>query len=214
MSEGLYDYVLAHANPADDPVSEWLATATEERFGLLSAMNIGNDQGRFLRMLVAVTGASTVVEVGTFTGMSALWLARGLPESGRLICLDITDEYLPTAREAWERAGVGDRIDVRIGPAAESLAAMPATPHIDLAFVDADKPSYTTYVDLLLPRLTERGVIVVDNVLWSGQVVDPTDESDSTVALREFNDQIAARDDAEAVMLAIGDGITLIRPRH
>lgn len=214
MSDALHDYVLDHANPRHDPVTEWLAAATEERFGLLSAMNIGGDQGRFLHLLVELAGATTVVEVGTFTGMSALWLARGLPAHGRLICLDITDEYLATAREAWQRAGVSDRIEVRIGPAADSLAAMPVGPHIDLAFVDADKTGYLDYVDLLLPRLTERAVIVVDNVLWSGQVVDRTDRSESTLALRDFNDRVAARDDVDAFMLAIGDGITVIRPRR
>jgi caffeoyl-CoA O-methyltransferase len=209
----LYEYVVAHANPSADVVSDRLAATTEERFGVLSAMNVGADQGRFLAMLVAVTGARTVVEVGTFTGMSALWMARSLPADGRLVCFDITDEYLATAREAWEEAGVADRIEVHIGPAADGLAALPEAPHIDLAFVDADKTGYRAYLDLLLPRLGERGVIVVDNVLWSGNVVDADDHSESTVALREFNDHVAGRDDVVAVMLPFGDGVTLIRRR-
>ncbi len=193
MTDELYDYVSAHANPNIDPVSEQLAATTNERFNLLSGMNIGQDQGRFLKMLVALTGAHTVVEVGTFTGMSALWMAQGLVPGGRLICFDITDEYLATAREAWKQAGVDDRIEMRIGPAADGLAALPAEQHIDLAFVDADKPGYRTYLELLLPRLSAGGVIVVDNVLWSGKVVDPDDQSESTVALRDFNDHVAAR---------------------
>jgi caffeoyl-CoA O-methyltransferase len=213
MNDDLYSYVLAHANPHEDPVSEQLAATTEERFGLLAGMNVGADQGRFLNMLVHLIGARTIVEVGTFTGMSALWLARGLPDDGRLICLDITDKYVETAREAWEQAGVIDRIEVRVGPAADSLAAMPTEPHIDLAFVDADKTGYVTYLDLLLPRLSERGAIAVDNVLWSGQVVDPDDDSEATLALRAFNDHVAARDDVRAVMLPIGDGVTVIRRR-
>ena len=214
INDELYDYVSEHANPNVDEVSRQLAAATGERFGLLAGMNIGQDQGRFLKMLVGLVGAHTVVEVGTFTGMSALWIARGLVPGGRLICFDITDEYLPTARQAWEQAGIADRIEMRIGPAADGLAALPDERHIDLAFIDADKTGYLAYLELLLPRLSIGGVIVVDNVLWSGNVIDPTDQTESTVALREFNDHVAARDDIEAVMLPIGDGITLITPRR
>jgi caffeoyl-CoA O-methyltransferase len=214
MNDELYDYVSEHANPNVDEVSRQLAAATGERFGLLAGMNIGQDQGRFLKMLVGLVGAHTVVEVGTFTGMSALWIARGLVPGGRLICFDITDEYLPTARQAWEQAGIADRIEMRIGPAADGLAALPDERHIDLAFIDADKTGYLAYLELLLPRLSIGGVIVVDNVVWSGNVIDPTDQTESTVALREFNDHVAARDDIEAVMLPIGDGITLITPRR
>ena len=213
MDDALYDYVLAHANPVDDPVSERLAAVTQERFADEANMNIGADQGRFLSMLVAISGARFVVEVGTFTGMSALWLARGLPEGGRLVCFDITDRYLATAQQAWEEAGVADRIEVRIGPASEGIAALPDHPTIDLAFVDADKGGYRGYLDLLVPRLSDRGVIVVDNVLWSGAIVDPTDTSELTVALRDFNDHVADRPDVHAVMLPIGDGVTLIRRR-
>lgn len=213
MDDSVYDYVLAHANPRHDAVSDHLAATTHERFPDRAGMNIGADQGRFLSMLVAITGATTVVEVGTFTGMSALWLARGLPDDGRLLCFDITDEYLPTAREAWEAAGVADRIEVTIGPASRRLADLPDDLTVDLAFIDADKTGYAGYIDQLLPRLSERGVILVDNVLWSGAVVGDDDRSESTVALRELNDDIAARDDIHAVMLPIGDGVTMIRRR-
>jgi caffeoyl-CoA O-methyltransferase len=214
MTDELYDYISTHANPNVDVVSEQLAETTRDRFGLLSGMNIGQDQGRFLKMLVGLVGARTVVEVGTFTGMSATWLARGLAPGGRLICFDISNDYLDTAREAWEQAGVADRIEMRIGPAADGLAALPNERHIDLAFIDADKPSYHTYLELLLPRLSIGGVIVVDNVLWSGNVIDHEDQDASTVALRAFNDHVAARDDVDAVMLPIGDGVTLITPRR
>lgn len=213
MDDATFEYVQRHANPARDPVSERLAAVTQERFGDLAGMNIGADQGHFLSMLVAVSGARLVVEIGTFTGMSALWMARALPPGGRLVCFDITDEYLPTARTAWEEAGIADRIEVVIGPAAERLGELPDDVPVDLAFVDADKTGYAGYVDQLLPRLSERGVIVVDNVLWSGAVVGDDDRSESTVALRAFNDAIAGRDDVFAVMLPIGDGVTLIRRR-
>lgn len=213
LDDRLYDYVLQAANPATDPVAEQLAVATRERFGRQAGMNIGADQGGFLAALVAIAGPRTVVEVGTFTGMSALWMARELPADGRLICFDITDEYLDTAREAWRAAGVDDRIEFRRGPAADGLAALPEQPFVDMAFVDADKPGYRSYVELLLPRLTERGFIAVDNVLWSGAVADDSDTSENTVALREFNAWVAAHPAMTAVMLPVGDGVTIIRAR-
>ena len=213
MNDDLYRYVTSHANPADDEVASRLAALTQERFPDEAGMNIGHDQGRLLATLVAISGARTVVEVGTFTGMSALWMARELPTDGRLICFDITDRYLETARQAWSEAGVRDRIEVRIGPASDGLAALPDDVRVDLAFIDADKPGYRTYLDLLLPRLADRGLIVVDNVLWSGAVVDHEADDGNTVALREFNDAVARRDDLRAVMLPVGDGVTLIRRR-
>ena len=213
MDDATFDYVRRHANPADDAVSERLAAVTQERFPDEAGMNVGPDQGQLLAMLVAIAEARLVVEIGTFTGMSALWMARALPPGGRLVCFDVTDRYLPTARAAWEEAGVADRIEVVVGPAAERLADLPDDVPVDVAFIDADKTGYLGYVDQLLPRLSERGVIVVDNVLWSGSVVTEEDRSESTVALRAFNDAIASRDDVRAVMLPVGDGITLIRRR-
>lgn len=211
MNDEMFEYVRRHANPADDPVSERLAATTRERFPQEASMNIGPDQGHLLAMLTALTDARLAVEIGTFTGMSALWIARALPADGRLVCFDITDRYLPTAREAWDEAGVLGKIDVVVGPAAERLGELPDQP-IDLAFLDADKTGYAGYVDALLPRLSDRGVIAVDNVLWDGLVVGD-DQSSDTVALRAFNDDIASRADVTAVMLPIGDGVTLIRRR-
>jgi caffeoyl-CoA O-methyltransferase len=207
-------YVLDHTNPSDDPVAERLAATTRERFADRAGMNIGTDQGRFLQMMVEVTGARTVVEVGTFTGMSALWLARGLGEGGRLICFELVDTYAATAREAWAEAGVAERVELRFGPAGEGLAAMPDEPHIDVAFIDANKTGYLTYLELLLPRMSDRGVILVDNVLWSGAVIDGDDTSTDTMAIRDFNANVAERDDCDAVILTIGDGVTMIRPRR
>ena len=137
VPEIIHEYAVVHSD--GDPVAERLAVTTQHRFPDRAMMNIGHDQGRFMQMLVEMTGARTVVEVGTFTGMSALWLARGLPVDGRLICFDLVDTYLDTAMEAWAEAGVADRIDMRIGPAADGLGALPDEAHIDLAFIDADK---------------------------------------------------------------------------
>ncbi len=213
MDDSVYEYVQRHANPSHDPVSERLAATTQERWADRAGMNIGPDQGHFLEMMVAITGAELVVEVGTFTGMSALWMARALPEHGRMVCFDITDQYLDIATEAWDAAGVTDRIEMVIGPAADRIAEYDFDRPIDLAFVDADKPGYQSYLDLLLPRLSDRGVIMVDNVLWSGAVVGDEAQDESTVALRAFNDGVAERDDVVAVMLPIGDGVTMIRRR-
>jgi caffeoyl-CoA O-methyltransferase len=212
IPEAIHRYVLDHSG--SDPIADELAATTRERFADRAGMNIGDDQGLFMQMLVEMTGARTIVEVGTFTGMSALWMARGLPSGGRLICFDLVDTYLDTATEAWRAAGVLDRIDMRIGPAADGLSELPEEPHIDLAFIDADKTGYRTYLDLLLPRLRDTGAILVDNVLWSGAVIDDDDMSDDTVALRSFNDHVAGRDDCDAVILTIGDGLTVIRPRR
>ena len=208
----LLDYVIAHSGGMD-PIAGELAAATREHIGGAAQMNVEQDQGRFLQFLVALLGARNVIEVGTFTGMSALFLARGLPEGGRLVCLDLEQRYVDVGRPFWQRAGVADRIEVRIGPAAESLAAMPTDPTVDLAFIDADKGGYATYLDLVLERLAPDGLVVVDNVLWGGAVVDGSDDSADTRALRSFNDRVTRDPGLDAVMLGIGDGLTLLRRR-
>ncbi|MFK7919208.1 MAG: O-methyltransferase [Ilumatobacter sp.] len=213
ISPEIYGYVTEHMSPAADSIAGRLGETTRERFGDRAGMNIGEDQGRFMEMLAAAMGATMIVEVGTFTGMSALWLARGLAAEGRLICFDLTDTYAATATEAWAEAGLAERIELRFGPAVDGLLDLPNEPHIDLAFIDADKPNYVRYLDLLLPRMRPTGVILVDNVLWSGQVVDSSDSSVNTEAIRSFNDHVGARSDCDAVILTIGDGVTMIRPR-
>ena len=188
-----------------------LAETTRQRFGAMAGMNIGEDQGRFLKLLVEMTGARTAVEIGTFTGMSALWVARGLGPEGTLHCFDISDEYPAVGRPYWQRAGVDDRIQLHIGPAAERLDDL-GDQAIDFAFIDADKAGYASYIEALLPRMSPRGLIVLDNVLWSGMVAGPPAPGD-TGALQDLNDHLAGRADLDVLMLTIGDGITLIRKR-
>jgi caffeoyl-CoA O-methyltransferase len=207
----LDDYLLELVNPPADPIAAALAASTRERFGEDAGMNIGEDQGRFLQLLVELTGAVEVVEVGTFTGMSALWIARALPETGRLTCFEIDPECIELGRVAWEAAGVDDRITVVIGPAAEGLAALPHEPCVDLAFVDADKTGYATYVDELLPRLRPGGLIAIDNTLWGGAVVHPGADDESTLALRSLNRDLASRADLAVFTVPIADGITFVR---
>ena len=208
----LLEYAIEQSG-GRDPIATELAATTRERFGGAARMNIEQDQGRFLQFLVAALGCRTVVEVGTFTGMSALFLARGLPRGGRLVCLDLNDEYPEVGRPFWRRAEVEDRIEVRIGPAAESLASWPLDESIDFVFIDADKSGYATYLDLALERLAPGGVIAVDNVLWGGAVLDPSVADADTVAIRGFNERVAADPWLHAVMVGIGDGLTLIRRR-
>ena len=212
MSAELHQYLVDHGAPPD-ALQRDLITATHERFGPWAGMQIDPAQGGFLTLLVKLVGARFVVEVGTFTGYSSICLARGLPDGGRLLCCDVSDEFTSLAREYWERAELTDRIELRLGPAADTLAALPTDPPIDLAFIDADKGGYATYYEAILDRMRPGGVIAVDNVLWSGAVVDPDDTRDDTVAIRAFNDLVAADDRVEVVMLPLGDGVTLARKR-
>lgn len=212
VSDRVQQYVFDHSTPPD-PVLERLAARTAE-LGRVSGMQIGADQGRFLTTLVRTIGARFAVEVGTFTGYSSICIARGLASDGRLLCCDVSDEWTSIAREAWAEAGLDDRIDLVLAPATETLDALDPGTRVDFAFIDADKPGYVDYLDRLLPRLGERGLIAVDNVLWSGTVADPDAELDDNLrALRAFNDHVVERDDCDVVMLPVGDGVSLITPR-
>ena len=166
-----------------------------------------------MTVMARLLGASRAIEVGTFTGYSSLCIARGLSEGGVLIACDISDEWTAVARRYWDRAGIADRIDLRIGDAKQTLRGLPPEPVFDLAFIDADKTGYLTYYEEILSRLRPGGVILVDNVLWSGRVADASVADDDTNALREFNDRIAADDRVDTVMLPLSDGLTLARKR-
>ncbi|MGW2324198.1 O-methyltransferase [Streptomyces sp. NPDC001700] len=203
--------MLAH-NPPLDPVQRELVEVTHARLPEVAGMQSAEEQGPLLAFLVRLTGARHIVEVGTFTGFSALSMAQALPADGTLVALDVSDEWTAYGREAWAKAGVADRIDLRIAPALDSLRAMPAEPHIDLAYLDADKGNYIPYWEELVPRLSPGGLIVADNVFYHGAVVDPA-ASGGGAAIKEFNDHVAADDRMEAVMLTIADGLTLARRR-
>jgi caffeoyl-CoA O-methyltransferase len=209
LSDELHDYIVAHSRPLDE-VQERLVERTGA-LGAVSRMQIGHDQSVFMTMLTKLLGVRMAVEVGTFTGYSSLAIATGLPADGRLVCCDISDEWTLIARDAWREAGVDDRIELHIAPALDTLRSLPNEEHIDLAFIDADKSSYQSYFDELLPRLRPNAVILVDNTLWSGQVLDPNDTTTDTVALRAFNASVAADTRVEVVILPIGDGLSMIR---
>jgi caffeoyl-CoA O-methyltransferase len=210
-SAALYDYVVAHGTPPDR-VQRDLIEETHSALPRAAGMQIGSDQGTFLTMLVKIIGVRAAVEVGTFTGYSSLAIARGLEPGGRLLCCDVSDEFTSIARRYWRLAGVDDRIELRLAPALETLQSLPATAHLDFAFIDADKGGYASYWAELVPRMRPGGVIAVDNTLWSGRVLDAAATGD-TGAIIAFNDLVRDDDRVEKVILTIGDGLTLARKR-
>lgn len=211
LSSEVHAYLVEHGTPPD-AVQQELIEETK-KLGGISLMQIAPEQGAFMTVFARLIGARRAVEVGTFTGYSALCMARGMGEEGRLLCCDVSEEWTAVARRAWEKAGVAERIDLRIGPARDTLRALPEQEVFDLAFIDADKPAYGDYYELILARLRPNGAILVDNVLWAGNVVDPKADDDNTLALRAFNDRVAADDRVDCVMLPISDGLTLLRKR-
>jgi caffeoyl-CoA O-methyltransferase len=189
-----------------------LIEETREALPGAASMQIGADQGTFLTMLVTIVGVRAAVEVGTFTGYSSLAIARGLEPGGRLLCCDVSDEFTSIARRYWQRAGVDERIELRLAPALETLRSLPTTAHLDFAFIDADKAGYASYWAELVPRMRPGGVIAVDNTLWSGRVIESAPTGD-TAAIIAFNDLVRDDDRVEKVVLTIGDGLTLARKR-
>lgn len=208
LTPELQAYLLEHSTPPDDVTADLIAE-TRTTMPRHASMQIGPEQAAFMRMLTSVMGVRQAVEVGTFTGLSALSIARGLADGGRITCFDVSEEYTAVARRYWKRAGVEDRIDLRIGPAAERLAELPDEPYLDLVFIDADKESYPIYWNALVPRVRRNGVILVDNTLWSGEVVDRRSASGQVMA--DFNDLALADQRVELVILPLLDGLTMAR---
>jgi len=211
LNPELYDYVCRHRSERD-PVLAALVEETE-KLGGISMMQVATEQGAFLSFLARAIGARRAVEVGTFTGYSAISIARGLAPGGKLLCCDVSEEWTSIARKYFERAGVADRIELKIAPGIETLRALPAEDPIDFAFIDADKSSYRSYYEEILARLRPNGVIVFDNVLWGGAVADASNQTPDTVAIRELNDFLATDRRVECVMIAVADGLMLVRKR-
>jgi len=179
-------------------------------------MQIAPEQGAFMALLVKIMGARTCLEVGTFTGYSSTAVALALPPDGRLVCCDVSREWTDIARETWTEAGVADRVELRLGPAIETLDQLLAEGGVgrfDFAFIDADKPNYDGYIERALRLVRPGGLIAIDNVLWSGRVADSSVDDESTVAIRTLNDKLASDDRVEVAMVPIGDGLTLLRVR-
>ncbi|HTU14010.1 MAG TPA: O-methyltransferase [Solirubrobacterales bacterium] len=210
IDAALAQYVRDHAGGRDRVLRE-----VEEKtsaLGSLARMQTAPEQAAFLEMLVRTVGARRAVEVGTFTGYGAIRIARGLTRDGRLLCLEIDPERAATARENVDAAGIGDRVEIMVGPAIESLRSLPGQPTFDFAYLDADKTGYPEYYDELVPRLTPGGLLAIDNVFMAGRIVDPKDEG--TVAVAGLNDRIMDDGRVDSVMLGMADGITLVRRRE
>ena len=211
LTPNLYEYLVAHGHN-DDPIRAELAAETT-KLGMISAMQIAAEQGTFMAILAGAIGARSAVEVGTFTGYSALCVARALPADGKLLCCDVNEQWTSVGRRYWERAGVANKITLKLGPAADSLKALPASHTFDFAFIDADKINYAIYYEEILKRMRPSGLILIDNVLWSGAILDQTKQDADTQALRKLNDFIAKDKRVEAVMLGIADGLTVVRKK-
>jgi caffeoyl-CoA O-methyltransferase len=210
VDPAINDYLLAHSEPADAVMRD-LAEETHRDLERQSGMQITHDEGELLTMLVRLTGARQAVEVGTFTGYSSICIARGLPDDGHLLCCDVSEDYTSVARRYWERAGVADRIELRIAPAVETLRSLPTEPYLDFAFIDADKSGYPAYVEEVLPRLRPGGLMVLDNMLRDGRVLDP--ESDDDHAIHALNEALVSDDRVDVVLLPVRDGVSLARKR-
>lgn len=211
MDSAISEYIRAHSAAPDEALT-WVTEQTLA-LGAVAGMQIGMEQVALMTMLTQLVGATSAVEVGTFTGTSAIAIARGLRPGGRLVCCDVSETWTAIAREGWRRAEVDDRIDLRIAPALETLRALPAEATIDLAFIDADKPNYGAYLDELVPRVRPGGLVLIDNTIWYGQVVNPSAVDENTLAIRAVNDRIAADARLDSVIVPIGDGLTVCRKR-
>ncbi|MEV6716737.1 O-methyltransferase [Lentzea sp. NPDC051208] len=210
LTPQVLDYVRSQLPPFTE-VQRELIDATIA-LGQVAEMQVPPEQGALLTLLARLTGARVAVEVGTFTGYSTLALAEGVGPAGRVITCDVTDRWAGIATAAWTRAGVAERVEPLLGPAAETLRGLPEEPFIDLAFLDADKVGYLTYWEELVPRLRPNGLIVADNVLYAGEAASPDAEGNAR-AIREFNEHVRNDDRVESVLLTVADGLSLARKK-
>ena len=211
LNEKVQDYLLGHSLRESTACQQLREETRPMKMGM---MQVSPEQGQFMAFLVELPGARKAVEVGTFTGYSALCVAQALPEEGTLVCCDVSEEWTAVGKKHWEQAGVSDRIDLRIGPAVDTLKAMCDSGEegsFDFGFIDADKTNYQYYYEHVLALLRTGGLLLIDNVLWGGKVLDPSVDDADTVALRELNARIVADNRVEVVMLSVGDGLTLVR---
>jgi caffeoyl-CoA O-methyltransferase len=213
LTQELSDYVRAGTEPPDDVVADLVAETAQlaERGEVPATFQIAQEQGAFMQLITRALGVRRAIEIGTFTGLSALFVARGLADGGSLLCLDRSGEWTAIARRYWERAGVADRIELRLGDAHESLRELAAGPQFDLAFVDADKTGYADYVEQLHPRMVDGGLVLLDNTLRQGRVLTPSTDDDRAVV--ELNAALVADQRWETVLLPVSDGLTLLRKR-
>jgi predicted O-methyltransferase YrrM len=204
LSDALYEYIVAVGTRETGLQRELRAETAKLPEG---EMQIGPDQGALLQVLVRSLGARRCIEIGTFTGYSALSVALALPRDGKIVCCDVSEEWTAMGRRYWKKAGIERKIDLRLGPALETLKDLKGK--FDFAFIDADKPNYWKYYERCLELLRRGGLIAVDNTLWGGSLIDPAKQSESTRALRNFNQRLARDRRVDIALVPIGDGLTL-----
>src|SRR5438874_11350685 len=210
LNPELYEYILAHGARQDELLAE--VERETEALGGIAMMQIGPDEGALLALLARTVDTRFAVEVGTFTGYSAICVGRALPEGGRLLCCEISEDWAATAQANLERAGLTDRVEIRVAPAIETLRALPADPPVDFAFVDADKPGYSDYYEELLRLMRPGALMLLDNVLLGGRVLDPGDD-ESARAIDALNERIADDERVDCAMIGVADGVTVVRKR-
>jgi len=203
-------YAGDHSTGPDD-VQQRLQDTTRENTGRAVGMQIGDDQAVLMELIVRAMGARRAVEVGTFTGYSSLAIARGLGPDGHLLCCDVSEEWTAMARVAWEEAGVQDRVELVIGPAVDTLRALPRDEQFDFAFIDADKGGYPDYYEEILARLRTGGLVLLDNMLQGGRVLDESVDDENVRAIRGLNDAIASDRRVKVVLLPLGDGVSVVQ---
>jgi predicted O-methyltransferase YrrM len=214
LNDQLYTYLLSHSVQEPDVLA---ALRQETAQHPMAEMQIAPEQGQFMALLVQLMGAKKALEVGVFTGYSALRVALALPPEGKLVACDVSEEYTAIARRYWEKAGVASKIDLRIAPAVDTLKQLMAEGQansFDFAFIDADKSNYPTYYEQALQLVRPGGLIAIDNVLWSGQVADPTVQDTRTNAIRQFNEALYRDERIVLSLVPIADGLTLAMKRY
>jgi caffeoyl-CoA O-methyltransferase len=211
LTPQLYNYVVAHGRNGDALLAE-LAEETARRMGGMAMMQISPEQGTLMTMLARAIGARHAIELGTFTGYSAICVARALPPDGTLLCCDVSAEWTAIARRYWEKAELSDKITLKL-PALDTLRALPANHIFDFAFIDADKSNQQAYYEEILKRLRPNGLILIDNVLWNGEVLNQRNKSADTRSIRELNDFLPNDGRVDVVMLPVADGLTICRKK-
>ena len=211
LTDELHGYLVDHGSRQDDVLGR--LQAETEGLGDVAVMQIAPDQGAFLTLLGRAIGARSALELGTFTGYSSICIARGLADGGRLVTCDVSEQWTDVARRYFREAGVADRIEIRLGPALDTLRALPAGEGFDLAFIDADKEGYLDYYEEVLARLRGGGLMMIDNVLRGGRVLDADDASPANATVTALNERVADDERVDVAMLGVADGITLARKR-
>ena len=212
ISLHLNAYLAAHTSPPDAVLRE-LANETADLFPNEVSLQIAPEQGTFMTLITQLTGARSAIEIGTFTGYSSICITRGLAPGGTLLCCDVSEQWTSVARKYWEKAGLADRIELRLAPAIQTLLSLPDEELFDLAFIDADKESYLDYWRQVVPRIRPGGLIMVDNTFSHGRVLDAGNDNPVVIAIRDLNDHAAADDRVDVVMVPLGDGLTLARKK-